>query len=146
VKPPVPLWFLPAHALGIGRPGETYPRRPDRDIYLFRSLHLNPWSNRFRFGYVLGWDGLYWHNAVGIKGPDWEGGDWLGGGSWHRGWGPVAVCRWRRRGSLRCDIQLGRNRGCSCQHLIWRWVRGRGDVVHRALCYCVWPEGYKGDD
>jgi hypothetical protein len=78
-------------ALGIGRPGETNPRHP-HDRYLFRSLHLTPWSKRMRFGWALGWDGPYWHNAVGIAGPDWDGGDWLGGMSWHKH-GPFVVCR-----------------------------------------------------
>jgi hypothetical protein len=106
-------------AIGIGRPGETNPRHP-RHRYLFRSLHLTPWSKRMRFGWALGWDGPYWHNAVGIAGPDWDGGDWLGGMSWHKH-GPFVVCRWGRRGSLRGDRRFADAMGCTCPRhgLLW---------------------------
>ena len=122
-----------ADALGIGRPGEPAHIREGVDRRIVHSLHLSPWSCRFRFGWVLGWNGVYWHRAIGAAGPHWSDGTWLGGTSWHRH-GPVAVCSWRRRGSLRSDLQFERNMGCSCQHLIWRWLRGHGQVAHRALC------------
>lgn len=121
-------------ALGIGLPGEKQHPARAHERQLFRSAQLKPWDTRFRFGWILSWDGLYWHNGIGIKGKDFNNGDWLGGGSWHRGFGPIAVCRNRRRGSLRCDIQFERNMGCCCQHLIWRWVRGNGKAVHHVLC------------
>jgi hypothetical protein len=125
-------WLL--GTVGIGRPGEKgHPARP-HERHLFRSAMLKPWSSRFRFGWVLSWDGLYWHNAVGIMGPDWEGGNWLGGMSWRRHIGPVAVCRNRRRGSLRSDIQFERAMGCHCQHIIVKWFQGRGQVKHMVLC------------
>jgi len=122
-----------ARALGIGRPGECLLRR-GCDPQIFRSLHVIPWKERFLFGGVLAWDGIYWHRAVGIKGPDWEGGNWLGGSSWRHGWGPVVMCRNRCRGSLRSDIEFERNMGCSCMHLVVLWVRGRGQVAHQPLC------------
>lgn len=143
------IWTLPAHALGIGRPGERNPRRPKHgDIYLFRSLHLNPWKTyprRFRFGYVLGWDGPFKHNAIGVKGPDWEGGNWLGGSSWRRQFGPFAMCRWGRRGNIVNDMRFERAMGCSCRHLTRLWWRGRGEVKHQALCVRVCPERYQHD-
>lgn len=138
------IWALPAYALGIGRPGEVDKRSP-RDIYLFRSLHLSPWDSRFRFGYVVGWDGPFRHNAIGIKGPDWEGGNWQGGSSWHRGFGPFAMCRWGRRGNIVGDLRFERIMGCSCRHLTWRWWRGHGEVVHLPLCARVHPERYRAD-
>jgi hypothetical protein len=126
--------WLPG-AIGIGRPAEADPpRRPHIRYLRGTSFHLTPWSSRFRFGWVLGWNGLFWHNAAGVKGPDWDNGNWLGGSSWRRGVGPVAVCRWRRRGSLRSDIQFERNMGCHCQHIIVKWFQGRGHVRHMVLC------------
>lgn len=98
------MWRSALHALGVGRPAETLPPRP-RDRYLVRSLHLVPWSSRMRFGWVVAWDGPWWHNAVGVAGADWDGGRWLGGMSWRRH-GPFVVCRYRRRGSWRCDRQM----------------------------------------
>lgn len=127
--------FLIARALGIGRPAErNRASNHPQGRYLFRSVHVIRWRERFRFGYVLGWDGPYWHNAIGVRGTDWNNGNWLGGSSWRRGWGPVAVCRWRRRGSMVSDIQFERNMGCSCMHLAWRWIRGNGTVAHQTLC------------
>jgi hypothetical protein len=120
-------------ALGIGRPGEVN-QRAAHNKHLFRSVWLSPWNNRFRFGWVMTWDGLYWHNAIGVKADDFNNGDWLGGGSWQRGFGPIAMCRYRRRGSLRCDITFERNMGCCCQHVIWSWLRNHGQVKHNVLC------------
>ena len=125
------LWWL--GAAGVGRPGESSQVRPC-DPHIFRSVHLSPCPSRFRFGYVLCWDGLFWHNAAGVMGPDWEDAQWLGGMSWRRHVGPVAICRWRRRGSLRSDIQFERNMGCHCQHIIVKWFQGRGHVRHGVLC------------
>jgi hypothetical protein len=130
---------LLAKAIGIGRAEPDAPLQP-RHRQLIRSAHLSPWSTRFRFGWVLGWNGPYWHNGAGVMGPDFNNGNWLGGGSWHRRIGPVALCRWRRRGSLRSDMQFERNMGCSCQHLSWRWARGHGQVIHRVLCARVEEE------
>ena len=65
-------------AVGIGRSGETHPRRPHLKYLVpawcpvLKSVHLNPWSSKFRLGWALGWDGLYWHRAIGIKGADWN--------------------------------------------------------------------------
>lgn len=96
-----------AHAIGVGRAERTnYPRRPD-DHYLFRSLVLKRWPSRMRFGWVLAWNGPYWVNAIGIAGPDWNGGNWLGGGSWCKH-GSFVVCRYRRRGSWRSDRAFAR--------------------------------------
>lgn len=89
------------HALGVGRAAEQPPARPC-DVHLFRSVRLKPWRARMRFGRVLSWDGPWYSNAVGIAGPDWDGGNWLGGMSWKR-YGPLVVCRHRRRGSWRGD-------------------------------------------
>jgi hypothetical protein len=126
--------LLIARALGIGRPGESNPIRPGRDIRLFRSLHLNKWGSRFRFGVVLCWDGPYKHNAIGIKSSDWNGGNWPGGGSWRRQLGPLAMCRWGRRGNIGNDLRFERAMGCSCRHLTWLWVKGNGKVAHQPLC------------
>lgn len=109
-------------ALGVGRPGEAHPIR-SHYRHLFRSVHLTPWSRRMRFGWVLCWDGPYWHNAVGIAGTDWDGGDWLGGGSWRKH-GPFVVCRHRRRGSLRSDRHFARSMGCTCPRTGWLWPIG----------------------
>ena len=81
----------PLLAAGIGQPGESHPIRP-RQKRLFRPAHLTPWSSRMRSGWVLGWDGPFWHNPVGIAGPDWDGGHWPGGHCWHQHSPPV-VCR-----------------------------------------------------
>jgi hypothetical protein len=118
-------------ALGIGRPGEPAHLREGQ--WHIRSLHASPWSSRFRFGGVLGWNGPYWHRAIGVAGPDWDNGEWLGGTSWHRH-GIFAACSWRRRGSMKSDITFERNLGCSCQGLIRRWLKGRGTITHRVLC------------
>lgn len=93
-------------AVGIRMPGEP--------------LSPNPWKNRMRFGWVLTWNGLYWHRAVGIAGADWADGNWLGGGSWHKH-GPIVTCSWRRRGSLRSARQFARNMDCPCTPtgLLW---------------------------
>jgi hypothetical protein len=124
---------LIAKALGIGRPAETNRRSP-KDTYLFRSLHLIPWHNRFRFGYVLGWNGPFYHNAIGWKGSDWENGNWLGGMSWSRHIGPIAICRSRRRGSLVSDLRFERMMGCNCRHLSHLWVKSNGKIKHSVLC------------
>lgn len=106
-------------AVGVGRPGETYPPRPC-NRHLFRSLHLVPWERRMRGGWVLAWDGPFWHNAVGLAGPDWDDGQWLGGMVWRRH-GPFVVCRVGRRGSLRSDRRFARAMGCPCPRrgLLW---------------------------
>lgn len=116
-------------AAGIGQPGESHPIRP-RQKRLLRSAHLTPWARRMKFGWVLGWDGPFWHNAVGIAGPDWNGGHWLGGQSW-RQHGPFVVCRRRRRGSLRCARQFARNMGCSCPRKGVLWPLG---FMHHEGC------------
>jgi hypothetical protein len=109
-------------ARGIGRPGESLPVRAHQK-HLFRSAHLTPWPARMRFGWALGWDGPFWHNAVGIPGPDWDGGKWLGGMNWRRS-GPLVVCRWRRRGSLRSDRRFARAMGCTCPRRGVLWPIG----------------------
>ena len=116
-------------AVGVGRPAETSPLRPQHR-HIFRSARLTPWRRRMRFGWVLSWDGPYWHNAVGIAGPDWDGGEWLGGMNWHRH-GPLVVCRHRRRGSLRADRRFARNMGCTCPREGLLWPVG---YTHRAGC------------
>lgn len=116
-------------AVGVGRPGETYPRRPI-DRHLFRSLRLVPWSSRMRFGWVLAWNGPYWRNAVGIAGNDWDNGDWLGGMVWRRH-GPFVVCRSGRRGSLRSDRRFARSMGCTCPRRGLLWPIG---YTHMPLC------------
>jgi len=89
--------------IGVGRAQPTPPPRPGYDKHLLRSLVLSPWGkDKMRFGYVAKWNGLYWFNAVGIAGPEWNDGRWLGGMSWHKH-GPFVVCRHRRRGSWRSD-------------------------------------------
>lgn len=118
-------------AVGIGMPGEkSYPARA-HERHIFRSAQLNPWSTRFRFGWILSWDGLFWHNAIGIKGKDWDDGKWLGGGSWHRGHGPIAIARHRRRGSLRSARQFARNMECPCPRTGWLWPL---DFMHAEGC------------
>lgn len=129
-------------AVGIGRPGETAPRRPHLKYLVpswcpaLKSVQLSPWTSKFRFGWALGWDGLYWHRAIGIKGPDWNerSHPYYGPPSCWRELGPFAYLRWRRRGSLRSDIQFERNMGCHCQHIIVKWFQGRGRVKHCVLC------------
>ncbi len=126
-------WIL--GAFGIGRPGETNPLRP-HNKRIFRSLHLNPWDVKFRWGWILCWDGVFWHRAVGVKGDDWDqrSHPYYGPPSgWHE-IGPFAYLRWRRRGSLRSDIQFERHMGCNCMHIIWLWFKGHGKVQHKILC------------
>jgi len=104
------------HAIGVGRPAEKIPPRPETHPVIFRSLHLIPWPGfseaivprRMRFGWALGWDGPWYHYAVGLAGPAWDNGDWLGGMSWRRR-GPLVICRWRRRGSWRSDRRAARH-------------------------------------
>jgi hypothetical protein len=66
-----------ASALGIGRvstdpepprrPHIRYLRPPGKR--LGRSVQLSPWGREtFRFGWVLCWDGLFWHRAIAVKG------------------------------------------------------------------------------
>jgi hypothetical protein len=106
-------------AMGIGRPDESHPIRPHQE-HLFRSAHLTSWPSRTRFGWALGWDGPHRRNAVGVAGADWAGGNWLGGGNWHKH-GLFVVCRWRRRGSLRSDRRFAKAMGCPCPRsgLLW---------------------------
>ena len=125
-----------ALALGLGQPAEADPPRRPHIRYLRaegkrlgRSVQLSPWGEEtFRFGWVLGWNGIFWHRAVGIKGP----GFWTYGGGrprkrysgpsgFDRHVGPLVFCSWRRRGSLRCDRQFARNMGCTCPHTGWLW-------------------------
>lgn len=96
------------NAFGIGRPVEPLPpRRPDHRYIVGQHVSLVPWRNRFRFGYVLSVVGPYRHTAVGVVGRDWNDGKWLGGMSWTRR-GPIAYCRWGRRGSWRSDRWFAR--------------------------------------
>lgn len=107
-------------ALGVGRDAETHSPRPI-DRHLFRSVKLKPWSpNRMRFGWIVSWDGPWWHNAIGLAGPEWNDGDWLGGMSWHR-YGPFVVCRSLRRQPRRRDRRFLRAMECTCppQGLLW---------------------------
>jgi hypothetical protein len=72
---------------------------------------------------VLGWDGLYWHRAVGIKGADWDERSHPYYGpppSWHE-FGPIAYLRWGRRGNLKGDRRFCRAMGCTCPRrgLLW---------------------------
>jgi hypothetical protein len=115
-------------AAGVGQPAEADPPRRSHIRYLRaegkrlgRSVHLTPWSSRFRFGWVLGWNGVFWSRAVGWAGPDWDDGQWLGGMSWHRSLGPLRFCSWRRRGSLRSERQFCRHMDCTCSHKGWLW-------------------------
>lgn len=121
-------------AIGVGKAEADPPHRPHIKYLPGTSFHLLPWSHRFRFGWVLGWNGPYWHNGAGIMGDDWENGDWLGGGTGYRHIGPVALCRWRRRGSLLSDFHFTRAMGCNCRHLTRRWIQGRGTIRHGVLC------------
>jgi hypothetical protein len=107
------------HAAGIGRAQTPPPQRPI-DRPLLGSLVLQPWQGRMRFGWVLRWNGPYWRNTIGIAGPDWNNGEWLGGMSWNR-YGPLVICRSRRRGSLRSDRRFARAMGCTCTPtgLLW---------------------------
>lgn len=96
------------HALGIGRKVDPFPpRRPSHRYLIGDHVTLSPWQQRFRFGWVLHIVGPYKYTGIGVVGPDWEDGNWLGGGSWKR-YGPVAVCRWGRRGSWRGDRRFRR--------------------------------------
>lgn len=96
------------HAFGIGREADPFPpRRPSHRYLIGDYITLSPWKKRFRFGWVLVIVGPYRVTAVGIVGPDWDGGNWLGGQSWKRR-GPVAVTRYGRRGSWRGDRRFDR--------------------------------------
>lgn len=97
-----------ARAVGIGRATDPFPpRRPGYRYLIGNHVVLVPWSSRFRFGHVLTIAGPYWQTAIGVVGSDWNDGRWLGGGSWKRH-GPIAVCRYRRRGSWRSDRKFRR--------------------------------------
>jgi hypothetical protein len=123
---------LALRAAGIGRAEKNPPPRRPIDVYLFRSVYLNPWKNRMRGGYALCWDSPFWHHAVGIPTAGYleHGRD---PAAWHRH-GPVAHCRYRRRGSLLSDMHFERAMGCNCRHLTKRWLQGRGQVKHGLLC------------
>ena len=94
-------------AIGVGRAEPFPPRRPHQRYLLGDHVVLVPWMSRFRFGWVVSLAGPYWHTAIGVVGDDWDDGNWLGGMSWRRH-GPVAVCRYRRRGSWRSDRHFRR--------------------------------------
>jgi hypothetical protein len=127
--PGLPILSAVLSAAGIGRPGETHPRRPHLKYLVpagcavLKSVHLNPWSSKFRLGWALGWDGLYWHRAIGIKGADWNERSHPYYGpppGWHE-FGPFAYLRWGRRGNLKSDRRFCRAMACTCPRrgLIW---------------------------
>lgn len=95
-----------ARAIGIGRADkETLANHRTKRPYQkwnTRYFHLNSWGKEMRFGWVLSWQGFYWMNAIGLVGPEWNDGRWLGGKSWRRH-GPFVICRYRYRGSLKYD-------------------------------------------
>lgn len=119
-------------AAGIGMPGESTPVRPHQKR-IVRSLRLVPWSGKTRFGWVLSWNGIYWHRSLGIAGPDWDEKSYPEFGppsAWHKR-GPFVWLRWGRRGNLKSTRRFARDMESACPRKGWLWPLG---FMHLESC------------